>query len=186
MALSLRDFAQECESDIDYSTDYVLLFTWNPDNRRVGGDDDWLVKWEQMVCQYLQHIHRSCKKFCIIPEVSPAGRLHCHGWLVINDKIKWAKSIQPSLFKNGNFKSNKLRCAKGFKYYKKHIPETVGLLEHPEEMVLSHRNWKQLVQSIRKKYVDQVTFLRGNPAGLKSRDLTDMLGTVHDKTVILN
>ena len=47
---------------------------------------------ETMVLKYLKYLRRHAGYFCVVPEISDVGRLHCHGWFVISDKIKMAQT----------------------------------------------------------------------------------------------
>ena len=84
-----------------------------------------------MVLKYLKYLRRACRIFCVVPEISDVGRLHCHGWFVISDKIKWHKQVLHKFTRNGRFKMNEMRCTKALCYYVKDIEITQGILNYP-------------------------------------------------------
>lgn len=144
MAHLLRDFAEFTETDIDYTTDTVYLFTWNPKTKGVFYDD-YPRRWKEMVT-ILKNFNRCMSKYCIIPEISPACRLHCHGWFVIKDMIKWQKSVFGILQNNGMFKMNKLKHIHGLKYYKKDIENTIQHI--PNNWPLTHSNLRLILNDL--------------------------------------
>lgn len=127
--LSPIEHCESAEMDIKKHDD-IWLFTWNPNDRIISPNDPDL-KWHTMVGQYLRHLRRCCKKFAIQPEFSDMGRLHCHGWIVITDKIKWIKSVLPKLQRAGKLKINKARSTAALYYYLKDVNITMGLLRDP-------------------------------------------------------
>ena len=130
--------------------DQVYLFTWNPNDRKISPYDH-NMKWETMVLKYLKYLRRACRIFCVVPEISDAGRLHCHGWFVISDKIKWHKQVLHKFTRNGRFKMNEMRCTKALHYYVKHIEITQGILNYPVPYTHdTHYDWLLYVQ---KKYL---------------------------------
>lgn len=85
----------------------------------------------------LKKLRLCTSMFIIYPELSPTGRLHYHGIVYINDKIKWFKSVLPSLRKLGFCD---LKPTRDFKnkltlliYCKKEWPITKEILgiDHP-------------------------------------------------------
>jgi len=154
--LKARFLAKLAENDVDYSTDTVYLFTWNPSNHfyRDTLNEYHIDKWQSMICKVLKHFTRCMSKFCIIPEISDMGRLHCHGWFVIKDKIKWNKSVKPMIARHGFDKYNKLRHVNGYKYYKKELHELDNYL--PDQVhVLSHLTMKDDIKDIRTKIINK-------------------------------
>lgn len=128
-------------SELTYDSK-VYLFTWNPDPRIFNHDKYFNVKdkkvlsttevkkcWIKML-QVLKHIQRCSSSFCIVPELSDEGKLHCHGWFKLTDKIKWFKSVMPIIKKKGFMKINKLNTPiENIDYYYKEINETQGILQ---------------------------------------------------------
>lgn len=120
----------------------VYLFTWNPDPRKFLHDKycnpkkvknvtllDVKKCWIKML-QVLKNIHRCSTSYCIIPEISDEGKLHCHGWFKLSDKIKWFKSVKPIITRNGFMKINKLNTPiENIDYYYKEIYETKEILQ---------------------------------------------------------
>lgn len=116
------------ETYIDLDMHTVYLFTWNPKDKVKGIQHEYTNKWKGMI-NILKHFSRCMSKYSIVPEVSDAGRLHCHGWFIIKDKIKWHKSVHKLLTSNGLFKMNKMKGKKGLEYYKKDIELTINLVD---------------------------------------------------------
>lgn len=153
MALSPLDLCNVCQDDIDYSIDTVYLFTWNPNKKLMPDNDQYLLKWETMICKILKQFTRCMKWYCIMPEVSDMGRVHCHGWFVIGDKIKWLKSIKPTLQMHGHCKFNKLRHVNGFNYYVKDIDVASNYFS--DYYPYCHYNNEDIIKKIRQKYLEK-------------------------------
>lgn len=147
-----RSIVKLCEEDIDYSSDNIILFTWNPDDKVVGSEVE--SKWDNMVCKHLKHLTRVSRKFCVVAELSPTGRLHCHGWFSLDDKYKWNKSVDKHFRVNGNLRVSKMRSTKAFWYYKKEIEKTLEDTSLPY-IVFCHRNRKSLLAEIKQKYINR-------------------------------
>lgn len=125
----MREQIIEAENKLD-RYDLVYFFTWNP-NDKFSGYLDYNTKWLKMY-DTLRHLRRCCKKFAIVPEISDAGRLHCHGWLVLEDMVNWKKNMIPKLWKGGFFKiSKQIHKKKGFSYYTKELLDTIQVLDVP-------------------------------------------------------
>lgn len=137
----IRSAEADC-CDLCMASD-VLLITWNPKPRFYNydhlGENDYNLQWETML-KVLLKITRCSSLYCIIPEVSDQGKLHCHGWFNITDKRKYYKSFLPSLKRNGLVKINRCRTLKDevFKYYRKDVDTTFQLLTDFNYPVLSH------------------------------------------------
>lgn len=174
MALSL---AKKCESDIDYSTDNIILFTWNPNDRKVGTDENHEMKWDTMVAKHLKQLTRVARKFCIVAELSPTGRLHCHGWFSLDDKIKWVKSVRPHFQMNGNLRESKMRSTKAFYYYKEDIDETKQALSE-DYIVFCHRNHKIMLADIKQKYYTKA--IEEKPQEVRRMNILDFMGFKDD------
>lgn len=144
---------EEAEGSIE-TNDTVYFITWNPNNkfnRPVRKSKEYNTQWCEMICKKLRHLRRCCKKYCIIPEISDAGRLHCHGWIVIHDKIKWIKSVKPKIEKGGYMKMTKQKYkSKGFKYYKEDIVDTFNIITD-HTFPLTYDNQHVILKSYRTK-----------------------------------
>lgn len=138
--LTANELYDICVGDIDYSVDNVYLITWNPNRRLVLDGTPFKKKWEAMIVKVLNNLRRCCDKYCIVPEISDAGRLHCHGWVVITDRIKWHKSLLPQMQRNGFVKMAKLRHVKGFEYSIKDAEVTAKILGPQCFMPYCHYN----------------------------------------------
>lgn len=149
--VSPQELATLAEADIDYSTDTVNLFTWNPSPKFYGNTynrEEFRQKWDKMLCKVIRWFPRCMSKYCVIPEVSDAGRLHCHGWFVLKDKVKWNLSVRKILAHNGYIKVNKLRHVNGLSYYKKDM-NSLGTYFPNRETVITHRNLKQAFKDVK-------------------------------------
>lgn len=126
---AILDEIHIAELDIDeYINRPVYFFTWNPNDKKICADD-YNNKWMTMITKCLKYFNSCMLYYCVVPEVSDAGRLHCHGWFIIKDKIKWVKRVKPLLEQNGRFKMSKQKVkGEGFYYYKKDIEETSGIV----------------------------------------------------------
>lgn len=146
------EICESCEEDIG-EDDTVMLFTWNPSDKSISPLDR-NMKWDTMISKYLKGLHRCCKKFCVVPEVSEMGRLHCHGWFIIKDKVKWVKSVLPKLQRHGMFKMNKMNSKKGLAYYKKDYEVTNELLRM--SLPFCHYTVNSYMKYLRKEYLKKV------------------------------
>ena len=52
---------------------------------------------ETMVLKYLKYLREEHAGYFVVPEISDVGRLHCHGWFVISDKINGTNNYCISL-----------------------------------------------------------------------------------------
>lgn len=147
---SPTDFVEISELDLNWESNEVYLFTWNPKDRFVGDLVKPQFKWDSMITKVLQFFDRCMKYYCVIPEFSITGRLHCHGWFVIKDKVKWHKSVYPKMKANGFVKINKAKCEKSMHYYKKELDDTCKMLDH---VPLCHYNCSTVQKEIDVKYI---------------------------------
>ena len=109
--------------------------------------------WKKMIT-VLRHLRRCCSKYLIIPEVSDAGKLHCHGWICIKDKIKWKKSVRRSIAKHGFIKELKIHNNSSFftrSYYSKEIEESISLMIDFNIILFGHLNEAELLRYLRIK-----------------------------------
>lgn len=119
----------------------VYLITWNPRPNFYQydklGQNDYIAQWIKMMT-VLKKLTRVSKCFCIVPEISDEGKLHCHGWFHMTDRIKWLKSVKRAFQYNGFMKINKLNTAiEKIDYYYKDIETTKDVLGHMFQ-VLTH------------------------------------------------
>lgn len=133
-------------------SDQVYLFTWNPNDKRICPQDH-NMKWDTMVLKYLKYLKRACRIFCVVPEISDMGRLHCHGWFVINDKIKWHKQVLHKFTRNGRFKMDIMRCTKALCYYVKDLEVTQGVLNYP--VPYTHDTHSEWITHLQLKYLNK-------------------------------
>lgn len=150
--------------------DIVFFVTWNPSPQKRYYSDSLLYdhKWDSMLTRVLLKLKHCCSKYCILPEITTNGRLHCHGWIVIDDLIKWKKSMVGTFKKEGFLKIDKQRYQKsGLDYYKKSIHETYNLL-NPIWLVISHTREHELGKIIL-GYKIAVAILESEKTGLVNR-----------------
>lgn len=156
MAVS-RDFYNEAWSEIE-ETDHVYLFTWNPKPRFYQydkyGDNDYNNQWLTM-CKKIVKLERCSKNYAIVAEISDSGKLHCHGFFVMKDKVKWIKSVLPSFKRGGFVKHAKANSHKWevFKYHVKEIEITDSLIRDIP-IVVTPFTQKEVIKCIRKVEVD--------------------------------
>lgn len=153
MALSTRESdIEDAEDDLRNCTDVVYLITWNPNRKVACETSTQVMKWESMICKVLKHLERCCKIFNVVAEVSDQGRLHCHGYIVISDKIKWHKSVLPLMKSHGFMKMNKMKSHKALYYYKKDLEVTRALMPGTP-ICFNHINARRIIRDIRIKYL---------------------------------
>lgn len=128
----------------------IYLFTWNPKDSFTN-DDEPIRKWDTMLIRVLKHFKRCMQYYAVMPEISDQGRLHCHGWFIIKDKIKWIKSVLPLIKRNGHFKMNKMKVPKALYYYKKDAEDTQGIL-HTSTLPFSHYTYDKILHELWIKY----------------------------------
>lgn len=141
------DLYRNAWNDIeDY--DKVILITWNPKPRFYNydhnGDNDFEMQWRTMLDKLFE-ANRCCSRYAFVAEVSDAGKLHMHGFLVVSDKIKYYKKFLPTLRANGFIKIPKANSHKWktFKYHVKEVDFTSDLIKD-SSIVLTHHNYKQM------------------------------------------
>lgn len=148
------DMISQCEEDglnAERHGEAVWLFTWNPNDKKIGDDKDYCLKWYAMVMKVLKHLPRCMEYFCVQPEVSMMGRLHVHGWFTIRDPVKWNKSVKGLFVHNGRFKMNKSRkFDKATKYYVKDIGTKNDVTNYLQDNILPfcHYNWDVILRDI--------------------------------------
>lgn len=151
-SLSLKAY-KDAWDDIDVM-DEVILITWSPKPRFYNYsphiDNDYAMQWRTMINVLVNT--RCLRLFCFMPEISDEGRLHMHGWFVINDKVKYHKSFLPSLKRNGFIKKNKANSHgwKTFEYHTKDIASTCKYLPGWEELPITHHNRDVFNEEIQK------------------------------------
>jgi len=127
-------------------TDDILFITWNPKPRFYPclskHDDDsvsieYNTQWLMML-QKLVLVDRCCRNYGIVAEVSDVGKLHCHGFLVIKDRIKFNKQFLPTLKNNGYIKVTPAKSRQWFEYHVEDLDETVRYIhKYPHLVVLT-------------------------------------------------
>lgn len=132
---TMEDIIEVCtryENMIKDDLSKVYFITWNPKPKFYGhsfsGHNDFNLQWETMIMEVIKKVIRCSKCFCLIPEVSIKGKLHLHGWIRIDDKVKWNKATYPMFVRTGMAKVSKAKCMKGFYYYKKEVDSILEYL----------------------------------------------------------
>lgn len=78
----------------------TLAITWVPNPNTLlkrmysPGKQLDACKW------FMDQLHK-CTIYQMYPEMTIAGNIHFHGLIEITDKVKWYKSVQPTLKRNG-------------------------------------------------------------------------------------
>lgn len=131
---------QILERELQISTEDVIarkyiLITWNPKPREFGQigrggktKTNYLKQWKEMLIKVLFYIRRVSNFFCILPELSLKGKLHCHGWLRLDDPIKWHKQVVHKLNANGSLAVVKMNSTNSLYYYRKDLRLTHNIL----------------------------------------------------------
>lgn len=136
----------------------VYLFTWNPrpnfyEYRKIGGNN-YAKQWVLMI-SVLKDLSRCSNCFCIVPEISDEGKIHCHGWFSLDDKLKWSKSVLGNIQRNGFMKINKLNTSiEKIDYYYKEIDDTKDVLSQ-NFYVLTHFTMKEVLKDIRMRMLQK-------------------------------
>lgn len=157
-----------CELDIDeYVVGKVYFFTWNPKWGICYTKAQQQDKWDNMIMQ-LRFMHQCMYYYCIVPEISDTGRLHCHGWFIIKDKIKWLKSVLPRLSRLGKFRMNEQKKrGQGHYYYKKDL-DIIGNFIEQYKIVLSHYTTEYIIQRMRQDVILQNKKKTNEPIDLRT------------------
>lgn len=95
--------------------DKLIAFTWSPDPQRFHSKNV-KCQWRQMIGAGLRGLFRCAKHICVVPEITIDGRLHCHGWFILHDKVKWFREILPRM-KGWGFVCIKLKVDKEWLEY---------------------------------------------------------------------
>lgn len=133
----------------------VYLITWNPKprfyNYQPFEENDYNLQWMTMI-DVLCMADRCCSNYAFVPEISPEGKLHMHGWFIISDKVKYHKSFLPSLKRNGFIKKLPANSHgwKTFQYHVKDVQETVEYLTEFDNIVLTPDTTDSLKKRIRR------------------------------------
>lgn len=163
MARSVKTISQSAFADIDESMIGTLYYiTWNPRNSVYahvpnGYDPQsqtYDVSWHNMI-SYLKLIRRCSDCFCILPEISDAGKLHCHGWFNMKDKIKWVKSVYPTLYRHGMIRIKKVKEIRDDfdDYMHEDLNETLNYIRDPTPMCLTHESLSDIIEYLRRKKI---------------------------------
>lgn len=163
----MREYISKQESKVEDNP--IIFFTWNPHPRY----DGWTYerKWKFMY-EILSHIRLSSEVYVFVPEITDQGRLHCHGWLVISNKVNWIR-FQKYVRRYGFIKIPYARNKqKVFDYVRKDLETTIGVLTtnyypitpQTNDMIgLNIRGDKKIKEKKEQKV-------------LKSKDITKMFG----------
>lgn len=125
--------------------DDVIFITWNPKPRFYPCTEErdglisinYNVQWLMML-QKLVLVDRCCRNYGIVAEVSDTGKLHCHGFLVLKDKIKYNKQFLPTLQRNGFVKVTVAKSHKWFEYHVEDVDETIQYIhKYPHLIALT-------------------------------------------------
>lgn len=125
--------------------DDIIFLTWNPKPRFYPcrlehdgiSDIDYNTQWLMML-QKLQLVDRCCRNYGIVAEVSNTGKLHCHGFLVLKDRIKFNKQFLPTLQNNGFIKVTPAKSHQWFEYHVEDLDDTVQYIhKYPHLVVLT-------------------------------------------------
>lgn len=114
--------------------DKVYLITWNPKprfyNYDLHGENDYEMQWRTMIDK-LCCIDRCYQLFAFVAEISDVGKLHMHGFIVVNDRVKYHKQFLPTLRNNGFIKVSKAKSLKWgtFKYHVKELSDTAPYIK---------------------------------------------------------
>lgn len=132
--------------------DKVILITWNPKPRFYNydhnGNNDFEMQWRTMLDKLFE-ANRCCSRYAFVAEISDAGKLHMHGFLVVSDKIKYYKKFLPTLRANGFIKIIKASSHrwKTFKYHVKEVDFTSDAITQ-SGIVLTHFNYKTMKREL--------------------------------------
>lgn len=78
----------------DIQTNTIYSITLNPDNAfQYFGEQNRLITWYNKIKQWLNITIKNTAYMEMMPEVSPHGRLHLHGYIKIIDKISFYVDI---------------------------------------------------------------------------------------------
>lgn len=159
----IRGLCRTAFEDLNESDIPMLYYiTWNPKPRYYphipNGYNPQTQDYDQSWCTMLntlKGIARCSSKFCILPEISENGKLHCHGWFLKDDKIKWLKSIYPMLHRHGMIRCTKVKEIRdGFdEYMQEDLDDTVQLFTDTKLMLFSHNTYKPLFKHMNKNKI---------------------------------
>lgn len=152
------ELIKDAEESIDNSSP-LLLITWSPNPKCMPTN---LIKAHDKFVYMIFSKMRACMEYwCILPEVSPDGRLHYHGWYQVKDTKKWFLSLLPRMKCMGFVKINTAKHyeinnfdpeGNALYYYKKELIETIFdsnyVLSH-NDYVISENQWKRKEKRIR-------------------------------------
>lgn len=115
--------ALEC---VDYNYT-CMAFTWSPSPSRFTSKKK-RKQWMQMIGAGLSGFLECTSIFCMIPEIADSGRLHCHGFFQLSDKIKWFKSVLPRMEYWGWTKIKVIDSVGWYEYCSEEIEMTQGVI----------------------------------------------------------
>lgn len=139
-----RNLYHEAFNNIN-EDDYVLLFTWNPKPRFYDKTTCYTTQWLTML-NVLKEINKCSYNYAIAAELSDSGKLHCHGFIVLQDKVKWLKSVRPRIQRGGFMKHGKANSHewKVFKYHVKEVDVTYEMINKEVPIVLTPHSYKDV------------------------------------------
>lgn len=73
-----------------------------------------------MAVNVLKKLRTVSEKFILYPEIGNGGsNIHFHGVIILKDKVKWFKSVLPTLKRNGFVKIKPLKSQEWYDYIQK-------------------------------------------------------------------
>lgn len=134
----------------------VYLFTWNPNTQHrqfrkyiSDGHIDYAKLWFAYV-KVLKAINRFAYKYVLLPEVSSGGRLHVHGWYVVDPQTNEADQYLglAAIKAKGFMKVSRMitkEPTKALYYYREDIFETIKYI-NPVNAVLTQQTFHDILQ----------------------------------------
>lgn len=116
------------------------------------------VKPKSQFHRTIPHLYRRFRKvsdeFYIYPELHLDGNIHYHGWFIQKDRIKWHKSILPSLKLEGFVKIKYVfDGVKWRDYCEKEIEDMKSILDDQElPVTATSKKWRMKSRMVRTTY----------------------------------
>nr|CRY95948.1 hypothetical protein [uncultured prokaryote] len=132
--LSPKEIIETAIFFVDYNNEYYF-FNWNPKPKFYAydklGQNNHDQQWLLMLAA-LKTMARVSKSYCIVPELAPiTGKLHCHGWFRMDDKVKWHRSVYKYFATRGTCSFKRIKCPiESLTYYYKEIHHTKQILQN--------------------------------------------------------
>lgn len=181
--LAIMNEAETSALGLDTSVPFRFL-TWNPKPRYIDHQkftpNNYNLQWYTMLLTLISVMQRACSMYCFIPEIGENGKLHCHGWFLVKDMVKFHKSFLPTLRRKGFVKIDKISklSNKSFDYYKKDLVETKRFLEDFEIIAVSHDNVDRIklrLQQLQLKHLNTMLNQTKEECRLIRLDIMDSL-----------